>query len=586
MSALAQLYRFASPDRRRQLRLVLALMLVGGVAEITTLGAIVPFLSLLSGQGVTRSVPVLSPLLQAIAPDPERQMLAATLLFAGAAVAAGAIRLQLAWSTQRLVLGFGHDLGVEIFRRTLLQPYTFHSERNSSQVIAAVEKVQILVFGVLIHLVQGIAALFISAFLIAGLLVIDPATAAVIAVAFAAFYTIVARVARKRLARNSEALGSAVHERVQVLQESVGAIRDVIIDRSQSLYVDSFRTLDRRLVDAQARTRFIAAAPKFIIEAAGMVVIAAVALALSSRPGGLSASLPMIGALALGAHRLLPIIQQLFHGWANVTGNASAIDDVLALVRLPVPDETEAANAEALSFREVLRFGEVSFAYPGRREPALSDISLSIPASARVGLIGPTGSGKSTFADLLMGLIEPGDGVIFVDGAPLSAANRAAWQRCIAHVPQTIFLADASIARNIAFAVPAGDLDMDRVRYAAQEAQLEPFIESLPDGFETKVGERGVRLSGGQRQRLGIARAIYKDAPVLVLDEPTSALDNETEAAVIAALDRLATSGRTVVIIAHRGALIDRCDMVVRLDNGRLAEIKSGADLHGRATDA
>jgi ABC-type multidrug transport system fused ATPase/permease subunit len=256
---------------------------------------------------------------------------------------------------------------------------------------------------------------------------------------------------------------------------------------------------------------------------------------------------------------------------------------VLGLLELPVEEQSEQSPpAKPLELREAITFDKVSFTYPGRHDPALENISLSIERGSRVALVGPTGSGKSTLADLLMGLLEPAAGTIAVDGAALTRTNRRAWQRGIAHVPQAIFLADASIARNIAFGVPAADIDMERVVRAAATAQLDGFIASLPDGYETSVGERGVRLSGGQRQRLGIARAIYKDAPLLVLDEATSALDDETEVAVIEALDRLGGEGPTIVIIAHRRSTIEHCDCVARLDSGRLVEVGTFAEVFGR----
>ena len=235
----------------------------------------------------------------------------------------------------------------------------------------------------------------------------------------------------------------------------------------------------------------------------------------------------------------------------------------------------EAAEGEPLPFRDRIRVEHVNFAYASRRAPALEDVSFEIPRGRRVALIGKTGSGKSTLADLLMGLLEPGAGRITIDGVLLTRENRRSWQRSIAHVPQAIFLADASIARNIALGVPAKTIDLPRVREAGRKAQLDEFVDTLPEGYDTHVGERGIRLSGGQRQRLAIARAIYKQVLVLVLDEATSALDDETEAAVMHALDQLGEEGRTIIMIAHRMTTIARADIVVRLDNGRVAQIDS-----------
>ncbi|MEO8547200.1 MAG: ATP-binding cassette domain-containing protein, partial [Sphingomicrobium sp.] len=352
---------------------------------------------------------------------------------------------------------------------------------------------------------------------------------------------------------------------------------------SRAVYLDEFRKIDLRFTRARATTAFIGTAPRFVIEAAGMVIIAALALAISGREGSFAHALPILGAVALGAQRLLPLIQQLYNSWANLAGNRSIAAQVLELLALPVEEQAAGGSAAAIAFNERIAFDQVSFTYPGRREPAVADITLAIARGSRVALVGPTGSGKSTLADLLMGLLEPSSGAITIDGVPLTRANRRAWRRGIAHVPQAIFLADTSIARNIAFGVPADAIDMARVERAAQVAQLDSFIASLADGYATSVGERGVRLSGGQRQRLGIARAVYKDAPVLVLDEATSALDHDTETAVMQALDQLSGEGRTVVIIAHRPSTVEKCELVARLDDGRIVEVGTFGEVVGLA---
>src|SRR5688500_9133985 len=279
---LRQLYRFMSPARRRNFLAVLALMLLGAVAELAAIGAVVPFLSLLAGQGEQPHLPWISGLLEALgAHGREQQLVAASLLFMAAAVIAGALRLQLAWSTQKFVLSLGHELAVEIQRRTLAQPYAYHVSRNSSEIIASLEKVQVLVMQVLLQLMQAVTAAFIALFIIAALVRIDPFTAAVAAVAFGALYALVTMLTRKRLARNSAIVGAAYQHRVQIIQESLGGIRDVIIDDSQAVYLDEFRKIDRRFGRARATTTFIGTAPRFIIEAAGMVVIAALGLAIA-----------------------------------------------------------------------------------------------------------------------------------------------------------------------------------------------------------------------------------------------------------------------------------------------------------------
>jgi ABC-type multidrug transport system fused ATPase/permease subunit len=315
------------------------------------------------------------------------------------------------------------------------------------------------------------------------------------------------------------------------------------------------------------------------------MLIALLAVIISGRPGGFLAALPVIGAMALGAQRLLPLINQLYSGWANLTASRPIIAEVAALARLPIQENHEQQSAP-MALINSIKFDDVSFQYADRSLPALHNLRLTIPKGARVAIVGPTGSGKSTFADLLMGLIEPNTGWVRIDGVALTDESLGAWRQSIAHVPQAIFLEDASIAENIARGSPGVEKDMMKVRRSAETAQLADFIESLPDGYETQVGERGVRLSGGQRQRLGLARAIYKNAPVLVLDEATNALDEATEASFFRALDQLGAQGRTIIIVAHRRSTIDGCDLILRLDQGRLIFTGSREPLFGEQASA
>jgi ABC-type multidrug transport system fused ATPase/permease subunit len=385
-------------------------------------------------------------------------------------------------------------------------------------------------------------------------------------------YFIISTFTKRRLAADSTAIATALDGRLKTVQESLGGIREVIIDGSQASYLAAFERENSRLSRARASVAITSATPRYLIEAAGMVAIAGIALAAFQREGGLGAAIPTLGAIALGAQRLMPLVQQVYRGWSTASGHLSLVAQTTELLNLPAEQESQSSEGPRLTFADKITVSGVGFAYPGRRNSALRRIHFEIPAGSALGVIGETGSGKTTLVDLLMGLMEPDEGHVLVDGVRLTTANRRSWQRSIAHVPQSIFLADASIWRNIGLSLPNLAPDQDRIVDAAKRAQLHDFIMSLPGEYETIVGERGIRLSGGQRQRLGLARAIYKDAPVFVLDEATSALDDATEDAVMGALDSLRRQGRTLIIVAHRISTISRCDWIARLDDGRLAE--------------
>jgi len=566
MDAFSALFRLLSPARRRQLLLTLLLMLLGAAAEMVTIGAALPFLALVADPGSTLVPPRLLAFLDSIGGSP---VVGAALLLIVAALGSALVRLALTWGSQRFVMATGHDMAAAVFGRMLRQPYSEQVRRNSSQTLAAVEKVQGVVFGLLQPAMQGLIAIVIAICVFAVLLRIDARAAGVAALSVALAYVAVSLLVRPRLRRNSQALAGTMVERTRTVQEGLGGIRDIILDRSEPLFEAKFRDLDSRYRRAQAATQFVAGAPRFVVEAAGLVAIALVTLAMSLEPGGVVKAIPVLGALALGAQRLLPLLQQAYYGWSLASGNFHAFRDVIELMEAPVPPPPPAAK-RPLEFERELAFEGVGFRYPEGRF-ALAGATFRIRAGEHVGIAGTTGGGKSTLLDLLMGLLEPDEGAIMVDGRALDSASRSAWQAGLAHVPQTIYLADDTIAANIAFPRDSGELDPGRLEAAVRAAQLDTFLAGLPEGLQTYVGERGVRLSGGQRQRIGLARALYRRPRLLILDEATSALDEATEAAVLAGLHRL-RKDLTLVTVAHRATTLASCDRLLRVERGRVSE--------------
>ncbi len=565
MNAFPALFRLLSPARRRQFVLTLGLMLLGAAAEMVTIGAALPFLALVADPNSVLVPPWLLGVLRAIGGSP---VVGAALLLIAAALAAAGVRLALTWGSQRFVMATGHDMAASVFGRMLRQPYAEQVRRNSSQTLAAVEKVQGVVFGLLQPAMQGLIGAFIAICVFILLLKIDARAAGLAAVAVVLAYVGVSLLVRPRLRRNSIALAGTMVERTRTVQEGLGGIRDIILDRSEPLFEAKFRDLDSRYRRAQVATQFVAGAPRYIVEAAGLVAIALITLTMSLEPGGVVKAIPVLGALALGAQRLLPLLQQAYFGWSLASGNYQAFRDVIDMMEAPIPPPQP--EAPPLAIERELAFEGVGFRFPEGRF-ALRDVSFRIRAGEHVGIAGETGGGKSTLLDLLMGLLDPDEGEILVDGRPLDAATRPAWQAGLAHVPQAIYLADDTIAANIAFPRGAEGMDKQLLASAVRAAQLDEFLAGLPEGLNTYVGERGVRLSGGQRQRIGLARALYRRPRLLILDEATSALDEATEKAVLAALQGL-RGGMTLVTVAHRATTLAACDRLIRVEAGRVRE--------------
>jgi ATP-binding cassette subfamily B protein len=532
---------------------------------------VLPFLGILVAPDRVFSHPIVADVALAWGiTSADQLVLPLTVAFIAAALIAGAIRILLLWVSTRLAFATGADLGIEVYRRTLYQPYRVHVARNSSEVISGItNKVNSVVFLVLLPLLTLISSTVLLVAIMLALIAIDPMVASVAAVGFGASYAFITWMSRRRLHRNSQRIAHEQTQVVKALQEGLGGIRDVLLEGTQPVYCDIYRQADHPLRRAQGNNTFMGQSPRYIMEALGMVLIAALAYALSRQAGGIATALPVLGALALGAQRLLPALQQSYSAWANIAGNHASLADTIALLDQPLPAELLQPAPAPLLIQNTIHFNAVRFRYTGDGPWVLDGLNLTIPRGARVGFVGSTGSGKSTTLDLLMGLLTPTEGELLVDGQPISGNRLRAWQRSIAHVPQSIYLADSTLAENIAFGVPRNDIDLDRVQQAARRAQIADFIESGPEGYQAHVGERGIRLSGGQRQRIGIARALYKQASVLVFDEATSALDNTTEQSVMDAIEGL-SSDLTILLIAHRLTTVRRCSTIAELEHGRV----------------
>lgn len=559
-------------SRRRQLQLVLLLivMFASGLAELVSLGSVFPFLAALSepemmwGQAFVQKLAGWAGLTSA-----SELLLPTAAAFAFAAVLAAFIRLTNLWLNGQLAAAIGSDLSCEAYRRTLYQDYAVHVKQNSSSTITTIVSEVSRVVGALNQLLLVITSLVVAVFILTGLILIDAQVAFAAAALFGFTYFFIAIFVRRELHVNSQKITEFSTLKLKALQEGIGAIRDILLDSIQLTYHRIYRQSELPLRRLQAKNAFVASFPRYAIEALSMVAIALLGAMLVLRRGGGAAAIPLLGSIALGAQRLLPALQQTYNGWVVVKSSNSAIKTVLEMLDQPLPPQL--SRIEPLALRDCVNFKGVHFCYGPEHPEVLRGLNLEIRCGESIGLIGSTGSGKSTMIDLLMGLLEPTKGKILVDGEdlhdPECPERLLAWRSSIAHVPQTIYLADSSIAENIAFGVPIDQIDFERVKRAAQQAQISAFIESTSESYATFVGERGVRLSGGQRQRIGIARAIYKQANVLILDEATSALDSSTEWAVMDAVEALSKQ-LTIVMIAHRLSTVQRCDRVIRLAEG------------------
>lgn len=562
---LARLWRHIEARRRGQFGLLLVLMILVSFAEIVSIGAIIPFLAVLSSPAQLFAHPAAQPAIRWLGfTSPDQLLLPLTVAFGAAALFAGAMRLLLLWANTRISFATGADLGLNIFRRTLYQPYAVHIGRNSSEVISGiVHKADTVTSDVSLTLNFLSSSIMLIAILVA-LMSIDAKIALAAFGGFGLIYSVIGRITHRKLLADSERVSRESTQVIKVLQEGLGGIRDVLIYGTQASCFQAYRNADLALRRARGDGVIVGACPRYLMEALGMALIALLAYSLTRKSDGIATAIPVLGALALGAQRLLPALQQAYGSWSSIQGGRAALRDTLDLLDQPLPEHANQPPAKPIPFGRQISLHQVSFRYGPDLPLVFENVNLSIAKGSRVGFIGVTGSGKSTLLDILMGLLPPTGGHIAIDGQPISADNQRAWQAHIAHVDQDIFLSDNAIEENIAFGIPSDQIDHGRVRMAAQKAQIAEFIETLDLQYRTPVGERGVRLSGGQRQRIGIARALYRNADVVIFDEATSALDGETEQAVMQSIEAL-DRGLTVLIIAHRLSTLRNCTQIVDL---------------------
>lgn len=572
---LPRLWRHFKRQRKIQFILIFVATLFTSVAEIMSIGAIIPFLGVLTSPGELFSQPFFKPFLSALNITQVEELLwPVTVIFCVSAIVSAMMRFFLMVMQTRFGHAVGSDLGLSIYRRTLYQPYAAHLSRNSSEVIAGVSrKVEMLVYDTIgPFLLMMSSSVFLVAVFFA-IAMVNPIVAISSIFGLGVVYGSVVALSKSTLLKNSEILNRKLNAMFKVLQEGLGGIRDVLIDGAQEIYANSYRTADRRLRRAQGNVSIISVAPRFFIETAALVTIALTAYYLSDSSGELISAIPLLGALALAAQRCLPAAQQLYSSFTRIRGSQVQLVESLEFLDQPFPENIIGKNQKPISFKNLITLNGIRFRYSSDTPWVFKDgLSLDFKKGGKIGLIGETGSGKSTLIDIIMGLTIPTKGSLEVDGIKIGEKNVRQWMLHIAHVPQSIFLSDSSISENIAFGVHKDEIDFVRVQQAAKTAQLSQTIELLPKKYDTVVGERGVRLSGGQRQRIGIARAIYKNADVIVFDEATSALDDDTELAVMEAINCL-SDDLTIFIVAHRLSTLKNCTEIIELKGGQIARV-------------
>jgi ABC-type multidrug transport system fused ATPase/permease subunit len=566
---------------RAKLAGVFLLSLGQALFQVIGITSIFPFLAIAADPERIRRSHFGMRFLELFPPMENRQLLLISGVIAIAGLlASNVLNLLAEYARTRYSQNFAHWLRVRLLRRITSQPYTYFLRRNSGDLLKKIlGDVNNYTNGVLLPLLDTVARLLTAVLLLVTLFLVQPVIALSAAILLGGFYVIIFQLLTRKRREVDDNLRTSIAGMFREAHQMLGGIKPVKVNRAEEHFLSRFSKHSRIVARMFARVPVFANSARYLVEplAFGGLVVAVLLLAAKGRD--FSDILPNLGVMALAGYRLLPSLQLLYAQLTQVSSMRHAVDEVYdefaaAETERSVPAAIRThplAPARPYQWNDAITMREVSFHYPGVSGPTLDTICLTIPKNTSLGVIGPTGSGKSTLVDLLLGLYQPTAGEILIDGQPLSSALVPSWQASIGYVPQDIFLTDDSVARNIAFGLPDDEIDPARLREASGIAQILDFIEDkLPKGFDTNVGERGIRLSGGQRQRIGLARALYHRPSLLILDEATSALDVSIEAKLLEALRNL-EGNLTMVVAAHRLSAVAICDQIIDLSNKTIA---------------
>ncbi len=571
-----------TPRERRQAAAVLIMIIIMALLEAISVASVMPFLGVLGNPELVHTHPMLAQIHDRLGfRSSDSFLMALGMAVFLVIMLSSAFRIATHYVMNRYLEMRRHSLGERLLASYLRQPYSYFLNRHSADMAKGVlSEVDYLVIGVLRPALSATAYSIVSLTLIGLLLLHDPWMALAIAAILGGTYGGIYLAVRGLLGRLGSNQVVVNRERFTTANEALSGIKDIKLLGREDAYLSRFRPASQRYSRNLVTIQTASELPRFSVEATALGGVVALTLVLMASHSDIATLLPTLGLYAFAGFKLIPALQRVYVGMTSLRFGTAALDNVHADLHLPGERHLpEKDDEKGLQPRRDIRLRQVSFSYDQAGRPALEDIDLVLPAGHSIALVGGTGAGKTTLVDLLLGLLRPTLGELLVDDTVIDPSNLRRWQRTLGYVPQQIFLADASVAENIALGVPAAAIDPQQVERCARLAQIHGFIvESLADGYGTPVGEDGVRLSGGQRQRIGIARALYHDPSVLVLDEATSALDGVTERAVMASIEAL-HGQRTIILIAHRLATVRHCDQIHLMAQGRIVASGSYSEL-------
>ncbi len=549
----------------KKLALLVFIMVLSAFAEIFSIGAILPFISILSNPNYLYDSELFGLFSDSFLFGKISPITFFTLLFVFGIVVSTSLRLALLWLNAHITFHMGKKLSVKVYKSLLYRSYQEHISENSSKGISVVTTLcNSLVYNVINPVFTIISSALIIISILCFLIYINTNVAIITFGSMALFYGLIIIYSHRKFAEYSIIIKEQTANTYKCIQEGLGGFREIQLDSTHDFFLSKYEIIDFDLKTAQQKTLFLNQFPKYLLEALGMLSIIGAAFFASNINDPQLSILPILGAIALGSQKLLPLLQQAYSAWANIAASKSAL---LEVIKYLDNDNQPYYRQDPIVFNKSITFKNVFFRYNGNKADTVNSLSLKIIKGDRIGVVGISGGGKSTFADLLMGLLPITSGEILIDDKNLSTSLTPTWMKLISHVPQNIFLADTNILENITFGVEPQLVNMNKLNKVIEQSQLTNLINRLPNGIYTLIGERGVQISGGERQRIGIARALYKNSELIIFDEATSALDSQTEESILNTIN-LIDKDVTLVIIAHRVSTLANCDYILKFVNG------------------
>lgn len=565
-SLIKRLWKLFSHRRKVKFIFLILLMVISSLADVLSISAVLPFLAILTAPEVLMENEFFKGIFLKFGfSSPNGLIGPLTLIFLITVIVSSILRIaQLAFNT-RMAFNAGSEISIKLFKNTLGQNFITHKTRNNNEIISVIStKIEDVIYRTIQPALQLVSASLLVIFIIFFLLLLNPTLILISSFILTTIYLVISKICYNLLASDSDNIAVKKDKIVKISTESFANVKDIIIDKLYDYYENQFNKADKSLRRSQAAIIVLSNIPRYILEAISIIIIVSVAFLYSSSASGFTV-IAMLGTIAMAGQRLLPAFQQIYGSWATMMGNQAPLSDVLQLIEKK-PTRNNIEIEKNLSFQKDIKIDNISFKYPNSMTNTINDVSINIPKNSFVAFVGSTGSGKSTLLDIILGLLDPEEGSIFIDGKKLDSSKMLnAWHSSIAHVPQDVYLSDVTIGENIA---NSDKIDLDLLEIVCKKSEIFEHIQSLPNKFDSLAGENGSNLSGGQRQRIGIARALYKNSEVIILDEATSALDGITANKIINHI--LSDKTKTIIMVSHNMKSLQNCDLIFEVDSGKI----------------